>query len=255
MKNEITDLFHPVLRDPGVARPATLGEGGVLEGKGAGVLEEVSKNFIGINCAISVRITRPLIQVGEGGSTPTIALHSRELTFEPCEKSHAVALVRLWHSRLPGCQNGPWQYAFRAQKDDVTYAVALWSNPCTRSLPHHWIELRRMACSPDCPKNTPSRMISWMVRHFKKVCPDREKCISYQDLDVHTGTIYKAAGWSVEYISKPRVRDRSKNRVGTNRMYRSNKNGIAPDAAGKARWAKLLTPPATVSPTTGTHAV
>jgi hypothetical protein len=43
MKNEITDLFHPVLRDPGVARPAALGEGGVLEGEGAGVLEEVIK--------------------------------------------------------------------------------------------------------------------------------------------------------------------------------------------------------------------
>ena len=153
---------------------------------------------------------------------------------------HAVELVRLWHSRLPGCQAGPWQYAFRAHKDDVTYAVALWNNPCTRSLPSHWLELRRMACSPDSPKNTPSRMIAWMVRYFQKACPQREKCISYQDLHVHTGTIYKAAGWAVEYVSKPRIRDRSKKRVGTNRMYRTNKNGIAPDAAAKARWAKPL---------------
>jgi hypothetical protein len=196
--------------------------------------------FSGVNCAIGVRVTRPLFQAGEGGSTPTIALHARELTFELCEKSHAVELVRLWHSRLPGCQAGPWQYAFRAHKDDVTYAVALWNNPCTRSLPSHWLELRRMACSPDSPKNTPSRMIAWMVRYFQKACPQREKCISYQDLDVHTGTIYKAAGWAVEYVSKPRIRDRSKKRVGTNRMYRTNKNGIAPDAAAKARWAKPL---------------
>jgi hypothetical protein len=162
------------------------------------------------------------------------------LTFELCEKSHAVSMVELWHSRLPGCQAGPWQYAFRAQKDGVTYAVALWNNPCTRSLPHHWLELRRMACSPDSPKNTPSRMIAWMFRFFQKECPEREKCISYQDLDVHTGTIYKASGWAIEYTSKPRVRDRSKNRVGTTRLYRSNKNGSIPDSSAKARWSKLL---------------
>jgi hypothetical protein len=75
-----------------------------------------------------------------------------------------------------------------------------------------------------------------MVRYFKKTCPERERAISYQDLDVHQGTIYKAAGWKVGYVSKPRVRDRSKKRVGTDRMYRTNKNGIEPDAAGKARW-------------------
>lgn len=191
-------------------------------------------------CAIGVRVTRPLFQAGVGGSIPTIALHARELIFERCEKFHAVDLVRLWHSRLPGCQSGPWQYAFRAHKGDVTYAVALWNNPSTRSLPGHWLELRRMACSPDSPKNTPSRFLGWMIRYFQNTCPEREKAISYQDLDVHTGTIYKASGWVVEYVSKPRIRDRSKARVGTRRDYRNNKNGSGPDAAGKARWSKLL---------------
>lgn len=205
-------------------------------------------------CAISERVTRPLFLAGNGGSTPTIALHCKELTFEACEKSHAVEMVKKWHSRLPGCQAGPWQYAFRAHKDDVTYAVALWNNPCTRSLPSHWLELRRMACAPDAPKNTPSRMIAWMVRYFQKTCPEREKVISYQDVDVHTGTIYKAAGWSVEYVSKPRIRDRSKKRVGTNRMYRTNKNGAAPDSAGKARWAKKLDAPNRISDGTGSFA-
>lgn len=193
-----------------------------------------------MNSAIDVRVTCPLFLTGNGGSTPTIALHVKELAFEPCEVFHAVQLVRLWHSRLPNCQVGPWQYAFRAHKQDVTYAVALWNNPSGRCLPNHWLELRRMACAPDAPKNTPSCFLGWMVRFFKKHCLEREKCISYQDLDVHTGTIYKASGWAVEYVSKPRVRDRSKARVGTRRDYRNNKNGEAPDAAGKARWAKLL---------------
>lgn len=202
-------------------------------------------------CAIDVRVTCPLFLAGNGGASPTIALHSKELTFERCATLHAVELVKLWHSRLPGCQAGPWQYAFRAHKDDVTYAVALWNNPSGRCLPSHWLELRRMACAPDAPKNTPSRFLAWMVRHFKKTCPEREMAISYQDLNVHQGTIYKAAGWKAAYVSKPRVRDRSKKRVGTNRMYRTNKNGINPDAAGKVRWEISLENSPALPPTVG----
>jgi len=152
----------------------------------------------------------------------------------------AVEAVRRWHSRLPNCQASPWQFAFRAHFQGETLAVALWNNPSARCLPHHWLELRRMACSPAAPKNTPSRFLGWMVRHFRKVCPEREKCISYQDLEVHTGTIYKASGWAVEYVSKARTRDRSKPRVGTSRAYRSNLNGVKIDSAPKARWAIKL---------------
>jgi len=183
-------------------------------------------------CAIDVRVTCPLFLMGNGGASPTIALHSKELTFCSCETDHAVSLVRLWHSRLPECQNGPWQYAFRAHLDDVTYAVALWNNPSARCLPGHWLELRRMACSPDSPKNTPSRFLGWMVRHFRKTCPEREKVISYQDLAVHSGTIYKAAGWSVEYTSKPRLRN--------HKRLRGLDRGSDADVAGKARWSLLL---------------
>ena len=57
------------------------------------------------------------------------------------------------------------------------------------------------------------------------------------------GTIYRAAGWTVGAISKPRVRDRSKPRVGTRRAYRSNLNGPASDGAGKIRWEKEVRAP------------
>jgi hypothetical protein len=79
-----------------------------------------------------------------------------------------------------------------------------------------------------------------MIRWLKKNHPEHQKAISYQDLDVHQGTIYKAAGWTVEYVSKRRTRDRSKPRKGTERAYRSNLNGVLVDSAPKARWAKLL---------------
>ena len=184
----------------------------------------------------SVRVACPLFQGEGGGSTPTSTLTARALVFEPCAKLYAVQLVRRWHSRLPGCQRGPWQYAFHARHGEATYAVALWNNPCTRSLPEHWLELRRMATAPDAPKNTASRFLMWMVRYFRAHAPERERCIAYQDTDVHTGTIYKASGWTAAYTGKRRVRDRSKPRTGTDRMYRSNKNGVAVDAAPKVRW-------------------
>jgi hypothetical protein len=141
---------------------------------------------------------------------------------------------------LPKTQPGPWQFAFAAEHNGRVFAVALWNTPSGRCLPQHWLELRRMACAPDVPKNTPSRFLSWMVRYFKQNHPDRQKCISYQDTAVHSGTIYRAAGWSVEHTSKPRVRNRSGKRAGTSRMYRWNINGISADASPKVRWACLL---------------
>ena len=184
----------------------------------------------------STRVVCPLFQTEEGGSIPASTLQIKQLIFERCPRPHAVELVRLWHSRLPNCQYGPWEYAFRAQHAGVTYAVALWNSPSARCLPSHWLELRRMACAPDVPKNTCSAFLSWMVRWFKKNAPDRERLISYQDTAVHQGTIYKAAGWTAEYVSQPRIRDRSGNRAGTSRKYRWNTNGIEADASAKVRW-------------------
>lgn len=194
-------------------------------------------------CAGSARVAFPLFQAGGGGSSPAPALHVRDLEFAPCPKSHAVALVRAWHSRLPNVQSSPWQFAFHAQRDGVSYAVALWNNPSGRCLPHHWLELRRMACASDAPRNTASAFLAWMVRWFRVNAPERERCISYQDTAVHAGTMYRAAGWKRDAVAKFRVRDRSGNRAGTGRKYRASINGEAPDAAEKVRWAVELVPP------------
>lgn len=190
--------------------------------------------------ASDARVAYPLFQAEDGGSTPTLALHARQLRFERCAASHAVPLVRLWHSRLPNTQRGPWQFAYRASYGDVTYAVALWHNPSARTLPAHWVELRRMACAPDAPRNTASRFLAWMVRDLRKFHPERKHCISYQDTSVHSGGIYRAAGWMAEYTAQPRIRDRSKARAGTTRLYRTNLNGVEADAAQKIRWGMDL---------------
>lgn len=90
-----------------------------------------------------------------------------------------------------------------------------------------------MACAPDAPKNTASRFLAWMTRQIPKT---HGKAISYQDVEVHTGTIYKACGWTAGFVTKARIRDRFKPRKGTNRPYRQDINGKAVAGASKIRW-------------------
>jgi hypothetical protein len=182
------------------------------------------------------RLALPLIEP-PGGSAPARA---RQLTVDRCDVRHARVLIARWHSRLPDTQAGPWMAAYRAAFDGVTYAVALWNSPSARTLAGSCIELRRMAVAPDAPHCAASRFLSQMVRAVRLEFPSYERAISYQDLAVYTGTIYRAAGWEVAYVSKPRQRDRSSTRPGTRRMYRWNLNGLEPDSAGKVRWEVRL---------------
>lgn len=184
------------------------------------------------------RLVEPLLQWNHDPRTPEKA---SQLHVTRCPIQYARKLNERWHSRLPKTQFGPWQFAFHAHYDHVTYAVALWHNPSARTLPGHWLELRRMAVAPDAPHCTASRMLSQMARYFAIHHPDRERLISYQDTAVHKGTIYLAAGWEPTHQSTPRVRNRTVGRKGTTRAYRSNQNGVAVDSTSKVRWERAIT--------------
>lgn len=156
-----------------------------------------------------------------------------ELCLRRCPADIARVLIAEWHSRLPKTQRGPWKIAYVAHYQETAFGAALVHNPSARTLPSDWLELRRLAVAPDAPHCTASWMLAAITRDLRG---DGPRLISYQDKDVHTGTIYRAAGWKIGAESKNRVRDRSKPRVGTRRAYRSNLNGVAPNAAGKVRW-------------------
>ena len=183
----------------------------------------------------SDRLLMPIFQPKE----ITIPNKASDLTLVRCGIDSARLLIGKWHSRLPNTQKGPWQFAFAAHYDGIIYGVALWHNPSARTLPSHWLELRRLAISPDAPHCSASWMLGAMIKWFRANHPHREKAISYQDMQVHTGTIYKAAGWIAAYTSKARVRNRSTTRP-SGRMYRTSINGGAPDVAAKTRWEKIL---------------
>jgi hypothetical protein len=80
------------------------------------------------------------------------------------------------------------------------HAVAIWSSPVAANRlkdGQNILELRRFAIADYCPNNTGSRMLAVMTRLIKQSLPTISKLISYQDTEVHYGTIYKAAGWSL----------------------------------------------------------
>jgi hypothetical protein len=106
-------------------------------------------------------------------------------------------------------------------------------------LPQHgWLELRRMALSPDVPKNTASRMLSIMSKLVIKKFPKVKKLISYQDTEVHRGTIYRAAGWEIGATHRGGSWDRpnSTNLNGKPRTRPDHNKATGP----KIRWEKNI---------------
>jgi len=161
----------------------------------------------------------------------------RQLTLEIVDFLWAKRLNKQWHSRLPRMGTGfvasmPF-LSFAASHEGTAYAVAIWSNPVARNLPQQtWLELRRLAVAPDAPRYTASWMLGKMTRHIRKWLPEIENLISYQDLEVHTGTIYKATGWLPTVSSKEGagIWDRP-----------GRRRPKAQSEAGKQRWEKWLT--------------
>lgn len=154
-------------------------------------------------CGESIRVMHPLFQEGQGGSIPTSPLSMR---VEKVQFEFAKRLNKRWHSRLPrfgtGCVEKMYFHSFAATFGGMAYAVAIWSNPVARNLPQEtWLELRRMARGPDSPRYTCSWMLGIMARLIRKQLARVEVLVSYQDLDSHSGTIYRAAGWKPTTIN------------------------------------------------------
>ena len=113
----------------------------------------------------------------------------------------AARLNRSWHSMLPRtdvgnllCGNTSAAYA--AEWENRWYAVAIFSQPISRHLcDGKTIELRRLAICDAAPRNTATRMLSRCLRLVKVEYPQMERCVSYQAVDVHAGTIYRAGNW------------------------------------------------------------
>jgi len=185
--------------------------------------------------ADGVRVAYPLFQAEGGGSTPTSAL---QLRIEWMRFKVAQELNRRWHSRLPRFGTGSISNpdarfsCFGAEFGGLWYAAAIWSLPESKELPQDgsWYALRRLAIADDAPRNTASRMLAIMTRILRKERPQTRRLISYQDTEVHTGGIYKAAGWVMV--------DTTRSNTQWDQPGRSRPKSQS--TAPKQRWEKLL---------------
>jgi len=183
-------------------------------------------------------VAMPLFQKMYGGSIPTSPLQ-----FEIVEIStnQAQKLNMKWHSRLPVYRTGfllTSKVCFGALFENHFYAVAIWGNPVARLLPQdRWLELKRFAICSEAPKNTASRMMRIMIKFIKFNFPYIEKLISYQDMEVHQGTIYKASGWKIGHIHSG-GKWASRNTIDPNTGKRRDRPDLNNAIGPKIRWEK-----------------
>lgn len=187
------------------------------------------------------RTMHPLFQEGQDGSIPIPPLSAKTMRVEVISFDEAARLNRLWHSRLPRMTDRLVTVSYAAcGPNGIAYAIAIWSHPVARLLPQDtWLELRRLAVAPDAPRNTASWMISVMSRLIRRSWPHLTTLVSYQDTEVHTGAIYRAAGWI------PTVK--TDGQKGKHAQW-SNKNRLrnaAQSTAVKQRWEKVIREEAT----------
>lgn len=140
-------------------------------------------------------------------SAPLISC--RQLALVEIKPQLACALNAVWHSRLPYID---WSNVVRntafvcyaVEYDGHLYGVAIWSSPVAQNRLKNGkniLELRRLAICHDAPKYTATRMISQMITRIRKKFPFLTTLISYQDTEVHSGTIYRASNWKLATYS------------------------------------------------------
>lgn len=81
-------------------------------------------------------------------------------------------------------------------------------------------------------------MLGWMARDIRTRFPAASVLVSYQDTEVHTGCIYRAAGWVATTINRDGNWTRPK-------RQRPRAQSLGP----KQRWEKQIRPTLATPPT------
>lgn len=109
-------------------------------------------------------------------------------------------LVRMWHSTLPIAPPGLRVGFIISAPNGHPVSAAMWGRPVARLEDQvHTLELTRLAHSPHAPRNLGSWSLAKMRKWIIENMPEINRLISYQDADIHHGTIYKADNWRKVY--------------------------------------------------------
>ena len=146
----------------------------------------------------SVTATRPLFQMGEGGSIPT---STHQLWLELISNRQANTVYAQYHylADTPFISSISFGVFFGGE----LHGALSWGPPAGKVMKglydevtqRSWWELKRLALSDLCPKNSESRVIALCIKLIRKQY-NVAGILTYADDSVgHKGTIYKACGF------------------------------------------------------------
>ncbi len=140
---------------------------------------------------VSLMVERQSFLIEDGGSIPTTPHGMR---IEVCQFSDVRKVFETFHYK-GGHMGGGISWCFRLHKGGITYGGAVVGKPRHGNKYVGSVEIRRMACTEDAPKNSESYFLSkiiWWIRKNTEI----KSVLSYADASVgHKGIIYKAANF------------------------------------------------------------
>ena len=146
-------------------------------------------------------IEHPLFQTESGGANPTspLQLFLQEISF-----AKAMKVYRQFHYLKE--QKCLTTVNFGVYFETNLLGAISFGTPNAKNLfPFYteqtqqgWVEIKRLALSPLCPKNSESRVIAISCRLIRKKFNIRGICTYADTSQNHQGTIYKASGF--EYV-------------------------------------------------------
>jgi hypothetical protein len=125
----------------------------------------------------------------------------KDFKVSPCERKDIKDFIETWHysKSINGVKSN---HCFKLMQEDKIVGAAIFSQLAMANVWKKYvekesdlIELRRLCCIDDTPKNTESFFISQCIRWIKKNYKYK-KLISYADANYgHIGIIYKASNF------------------------------------------------------------
>lgn len=133
----------------------------------------------------------------------------KDMIVKPCSVKEIKEFIETWHysKSIRGINH---KYCFKLTYDGRLIGACIFGRPSTPDIwrkyaesPNEILELRRLCCIDDTPKNTESYFIGHCLRWLKKNT-NIKTIVSYADPEFgHEGVIYKASNFEYLGMTKP----------------------------------------------------
>jgi hypothetical protein len=158
-------------------------------------------------CGDSSLVEQSLFQEEEGGAIPTSPL---QLFIKPINKLTAEKFYKKWH--YLGNTGFLSSINYGAYFEDQIVGTISYGSPNATEMAGYfdrynqsgWWEIKRLAMTDDCPKNSESRFIAISIKLLRKDNIVKGIVTLADDGVGHKGTIYKASGFKYIGLSAPK---------------------------------------------------